>query len=58
MRDIEEIKEDLKEYQAAYDDECAEVCFHEMNRDEAKGYVDEYTKELQETIFKLGQLNN
>jgi hypothetical protein len=54
MREIEEIESDLQEYQEAYEESCAEVCFHEMNRDEAKGYVTEYTKELQETKFKLG----
>lgn len=54
MREIEEIESDLRDYQEAYDESCAEVCFHEMNRDEAKGYVDEYEQELQETKFKLG----
>ena len=48
MRDIEEIEEDLKEAEQRFADEDAEVCFHEMNRDEAKGYVDDYTKELKE----------
>lgn len=54
-RSIEEIQDDLEEYQKAYDESCAEICFHEMNRDESKGYVDEYTKELEEVKFKLKQ---
>tara|TARA_R110000850_G_scaffold276582_1_gene419145 strand:- start:201 stop:377 length:177 start_codon:yes stop_codon:yes gene_type:complete len=56
MREIEEIEDDLQGYQEAYDESCAEVCFHEMNRDDHKHYVDEYTKELRETKFKLGIL--
>jgi hypothetical protein len=52
MRDIEEIEDDLKDAKKCFEDEAAEVCFHEMNRDSAKGEVDEYTKELEDA--KLG----
>jgi len=52
-RDIEMIKGDLKEAQQELDDCNAEVCFHEMARDEAQGYVKDFTKELEDA-----QLNN
>jgi peptidoglycan hydrolase CwlO-like protein len=54
MRDIEEIEDDLKCAQQELSDEDAEVCFHQEKVNDAQRDVDEYTKELRETKFKLG----
>ncbi len=51
MRDIKEIEEDIKEAQQIVDDEDAEVCFHQEKLRDAQREVDEYKKELEDSII-------
>jgi hypothetical protein len=47
MRDIEDIKEDLRTAEEDVVFENAEIQMHIINRDEAQAEVDEYSKELE-----------
>ena len=56
MRDIKEIYSDLVDAEKDYEDECAEIEFHIINRDDAKSYVVQYSEELEKAkAFKLNK---
>ena len=56
MRDIKEIYSDLVDAEKEVNDECAEIEFHIINRDDAQSYVDQYTKELEDAKLNKGQM--
>lgn len=58
MRSLEEIRVDLDEAMQGVESEDKEVYFHQEKSEEFSRDVEEYTKELRVTEFKLKLLNN